>query len=152
MHNISFVIIVEPVFFLVHFFLVLTFSINYSFSTPTPKTVPTNLFSNFFNFINLHICSLVIRLFFFFIIYILYYIYSIQSKANIVATNPIKSTGGQEYTTVIPSSKLGSITFAVGSVPVKINIESSLEVTATSDADFEATITTGEIEKNLKCV
>ena len=84
--------------------------------------------------------------FFFFIIYILY-IHSIQSKANIVATNPIKSTGGQDYTTVVPSSKLGSITFAVGSVPVKINIESSLEVTATSDADFEATITTGEIEK-----
>ena len=80
--------------------------------------------------------------------FILHFIlYSIQSKAKIVATNPIKSTGGQDYTTVIPSSKLGSITFAVGSVPVKINIESSLEVTATSDADFEATITTGEIEK-----
>ena len=64
-------------------------------------------------------------------------------KAKLIASNPVETTAEEDYTVLIPPQQLGTISFAIGSVPVKINIQSGMEVTATSTASFDATLTVG---------
>ena len=62
-----------------------------------------------------------------------------RAKAQIKVQNPRVNAAGAEFTEILPPTSVGTLTFAVGSIPVKINIKSSLEMAATSNVNVEET-------------
>ena len=67
-----------------------------------------------------------------------------EARAKAVINNPIDTSGGSgEFNVIIPPSSLGTLSFAVGSVPVKINVQSGLEMSGTSTGTVNTTFTAG---------
>jgi hypothetical protein len=67
-----------------------------------------------------------------------------EARAKAVINNPIDTSGSSgEFNVIIPPSSLGTLSFAVGSVPVKINVQSGLEMSGTSTGTVNTTFTAG---------
>ena len=67
----------------------------------------------------------------------------LRTRVKLVVKNPMKGNENQPFTEIIPPEKIGTVTFAVGSVPVSIDIMTGLEMMATSDMNVNTTFTAG---------
>jgi hypothetical protein len=66
----------------------------------------------------------------------------LKANAKVIAKNPTITSKG-DFNVIIPPESLGTLTFAVGSVPVKIKLKSGLEMSGTSDGNVNASFTSG---------